>query len=76
MKPTVGRIVHYYLHEGDVASLKPLAAIIVCADHYDEDIVNLKVLGPSRFGKPDFHRDNAQRSDAPQVNRWMWPPRV
>ena len=89
MRPTVGRIVHYYLDpERDrtvIADLAeygmvggPLAAIITWVA---EDRITLCVLTPLPITSGDRKVSSvwtpvvAEPSETPMPGRWMWPPR-
>lgn len=66
MKPSVGRIVHYFT-DGD--GMAPAVITRVCSD----TCVNLKVLpdGARPFDETSVELDNAASS-----SWWSWPPRV
>lgn len=79
-KPSVGRIVHYYVDDDKV----PLAAIITFVsdvkqssiEDSDEDgvpLVNLGVWGES--GVPGF-RQGVEFRVSPTAGCWSWPPRA
>ena len=63
MKPSIGRIVHFYF-EGHVC------AAVVVAVHTD-DCVNLTVFHPNGYTIPKTSI-NAGTGD----QQWSWPPRV
>lgn len=71
MKPTIGRIVHYYPKNIRVNQTpKPVAAIIT--NIQQDGNVGLTLFKP---GEVD-HRLNVQYSEDPAVlPRWCWPPR-
>lgn len=71
MKPTVGRIVHYYDSKSRNA---PLAAIITAV--HDDRCVNLTVFGNqfTHFGL--MHLTSVVQSEAPTDGAWTWPPLV
>lgn len=74
MKPSVGRIVHFYSahianggHNGQ--GLGPYPAIVTQAT---ADLVNLKVLPPFA---PVFDEGSVTRKDQNPERYWVWPPR-
>ncbi len=79
MKPTVGRIVHYYTTEGanhNGVGPGPYAAIItqVFGGAADGVFVNLKVLPP--FAETFDSGSVRHRESAANDGRWWeWPPR-
>lgn len=71
MKPTIGRIVHYYpLDHQD--GQEPFAAIITRLTG-SEGIVFLYVMPPT---SEPFTAIGSARSDDPTPGCWTWPPRV
>lgn len=72
-KPTVGRIVHYYVTDKDEV---PLAAIVTFVSTVESTdgvpLVNLVVF--DRDGGAFFPQGVAF-SEAPQNRTWRWPPR-
>ena len=66
MKPTIGRIVHFYGDEDE-----PIAAVVVRV--WDEECVNLRLLedGPDTpwMTSVPYHEDKREFS-------WSWPPLV
>jgi hypothetical protein len=85
MKPTVGRVVHYYFASNakGVPYHGPYAAV-VCATSAENDrlkgdlVATLKVFDPpdSGSGKGADHYFTANYSEAPAAGCWSWPPRV
>jgi hypothetical protein len=67
MKPTIGRIVHYYSETDQ----EPFAALVtaVLSGH----LVTLTVFPPNT---DMFTIDGASFSEAPTPRHWTWPPRV
>lgn len=86
VRPTVGRIVHYYRADGIIGKTPPLAAIVTqvrtAPEEAARDMVALAVfgvalmIGPARApeltmsGIPVPHGDHANQSAF-----WVWPPR-
>ncbi len=72
MKPSVGRIVHYYQNSAEV----PFAGIITEVYHDDnsveEGLVNLYVFSPAR----PFYKVQVRFSKEPARDHWSWPPKV
>ena len=75
--PSIGRIVHYNVSDGDSADLKhnyseTLPAIIVRV--WSDRTVNLKVFTD---GPNDVWLTSRELEDEPgQEGRWSWPPYV
>lgn len=74
MKPTIGRIVHYYPDESP-NSLKecgpgPHAAIITKVN--SDTNINITVLAD---GVEPFSKRNIETGNAPGESCWKWPPR-
>ena len=75
-RPTVGRIVHYYVNGSG-----PHAAIVTVADDYtDPMMVDLQVFGELNKGRTRGLRTCVTYSDVPgsenRQDRWCWPPRA
>lgn len=70
MKPTIGRIVHYY--EGEQG---PLAAIITTT--WSDVIVNLHVFFSSKRGTV-VEVTSVRFAEVPKLGErtWCWPPKV
>lgn len=66
MKPTVGRIVHYYHKNSQTV---PWAALVTRAD---QGGVGLTVFG---HHNGNLLLDAVPQSDEPKPGHWMWPPR-
>ena len=74
LKPTVGRIVHYYHQQGDTMR-GPLAAIVTSADG---DVVGLRVFDSPAFRRMSLevrHAEAVPFSPTPKAGCWTWPPR-
>ena len=72
MKPTVGRIVHYYPHPANEQGDGPLAAIITGLTG-SEHIVHLRVFSVAGDSFPAFA---APMAEEPTAGCWTWPPRA
>ena len=73
MKPTVGRIVHFYAPSGCVGpeSLSgPYAALVTGVN--DDASINLTTFGPTGSIYPQLRIEHA---DTPTPGCWNWPPR-
>lgn len=69
MKPSPGRIVHYYEPAGE----RPLPAMVVQV--FENQTVDLVVFGLTpQF--PAVFLPEVPRSDSGLHGRWCWPPRV
>lgn len=72
MKPSIGRIVHYYPQESDRFGVmgKPISAIVVAV--HSAECVNLRLF-------PDCHDSPWVSSVSRDENNvefsWSWPPR-
>ncbi len=73
MKPTVGRIVHYYPQDGDRFGTmdEPIAAVIVRV--WSEECVNLRLL-PDSDDSP--HVSSVPLDENCGAYSWSWPPRA
>lgn len=70
-RPTVGRIVHYYVNGSG-----PHAAIVTVADDYkDPMIVDLQIFGGLR-GQRNCVRYSDEVGAEGGSDRWCWPPRA
>lgn len=75
MKPTVGRIVHFYWSEGFIGAPRtprsdPQAAVITAL--WEGTDVSLFVMSQGHC----FHTDAAVPfSETPLTGHWSWPPR-
>ena len=65
MKPTIGRVVHFYRP----GAKRPLAAIIT--DVRDENWVDLVVFRTSHIE----HEGCVEFNAGPLARRWEWPPK-
>lgn len=70
MRPTVGRIVHYYPVDENVRMRNPRAAIIT--DTYAETTVDLTVFD---HAVASFGVEWIRYSETPKAGHWSWPPR-
>ncbi len=66
MKPTVGRIVHYYGSDDGT----PIAAIVTEVSPGGETVGLSCFRGESRWAEADV-----RHSKLPQARHWTWPPR-
>lgn len=68
MKPTVGRIMHFYRANGE----GPLASIVTCV--HGDTCVNLRVFGS---GGGDWTETSVELTESPSKkhNCCCWPPR-
>lgn len=73
MKPTVGRIVHYWVVDS-YGNVVPRAAIITHV--WSDDCVNLHVFGDGSFGADDSKQTSVIRTDSPDSLCWSWPERA
>ena len=74
MKPTIGRIVHYYESPKGILPNPPLAAVVTHVyGAGEETMVCLTVFPP--FSSP-YARTSIQYSESPAPGCWSWPPRV
>lgn len=74
MKPTVGRIVHYYSETADEElNKKPHAALVVHVYANPDAYVGLQVF--ARLPKEYDMRTSAPFSETPKPGHWSWPPR-
>lgn len=75
MKPTIGRIVHYYPWEDNPIGL-PKPAIITAV--HSDTCVNLEVFGIADDGR--FRSSVLMLPEdalgVPRAGYWNWPPRV
>lgn len=71
MKPTVGRIVHFY-GDGEL-DLDPYAGIITRVRTVDDgwDICDIVTFGPQSM----YHQQEVEFSPTPKAGCWSWPPR-
>ena len=78
MKPAtgvaVGRIVHYYPFNDDIAIAQPRAALIAAIN--DDGSVNLAVVPPTANSIEPVRVDYVTFSEEPHPGCWTWPPRV
>ena len=77
MKPTVGRIVHYYdrWHGAEDRVRGPIAAIITAVDEIHGDIVVSLTLFDEDATIVET-RTHVKQSEEPTSFHWQWPPRV
>lgn len=69
--PSVGRIVHYFDNDDEVAFTPPLAAIVTAV--ITTHTVALTVFGVDR---PPYNVARVPASETPKAGHWCWPPRV
>ena len=91
-KPSIGRIVHYKLNEGDVANIDRLMPLVVdgqcqernpvtAGDVYPAMVVRVFDPSPTTANLRVF-LDGADsywatsRTEADEPGHWTWPPRV
>jgi hypothetical protein len=69
MKPSIGRVVHYYASAGQV---KPFAALIT--DVHSDTCINVAGFnnGNTQFGQTSV----CYNEDPTSGMRWVWPPKV
>lgn len=72
MKPSIGRIVHYFPIQGG----DPLPAIIVYVHPTDGEEVDLQVFTDQKTPSVFFAPEVLRRSHAEENHCWDWPPRV
>lgn len=73
MKPSIGRIVHYYPHDGDRfgETGEPIAAVVVRV--WTDECVNLRLLTDTT----DTPWITSVRYDESHAEcSWSWPPRA
>lgn len=71
-KPTVGRIVHYWVVDA-YGHIIPRAAIITCV--WSDSCVNLHVFGDGSTAEPvDMKPTSVSEGNIP--NCWSWPERA
>ena len=73
MKPTVGRIVHYWVVD-PYGNVVPRAAIITHV--WSDECVNLHVFGDGTFGGEDQKITSVVKTEANNPMSWSWPERV
>jgi len=79
VKPSVGRIVHYY---PDFPQLAPRPAIVLDVTEYDDEDTGEHLEENRYYVLLLIHLANGdERKDAPfsvepKVGHWSWPPRV
>lgn len=71
MKPTIGRVVHYYPTDHQDGQ-EPFAAIVSATTGNAPGETTLRVLPPAG----DLFVAMARHSDEPTPGCWTWPPRV
>lgn len=82
-KPSVGRIVHYYLDEPNRSPHKPFYPAVI-THVWDDQRVNLHVFddGTNRLGGTDLPTSvvygvtREGDPEPPPTQFWTWPPRV
>lgn len=70
-RPSVGRIVHYYDNDDEVAFTPPLAAIVTAVN--GTHVVCLTVFAVDRS---PYNVARVPASEKPMPGAWCWPPRV
>lgn len=70
-RPSVGRIVHYYDNDDEVAFTPPLAAIVTAV--ITTHTVSLTVFDTNRA---PYNVARVPASETPKAGHWCWPPRV
>ena len=70
MKPTIGRIVHFYPTDEAVRLRHPRAAIVT--DTYGFSAVDITVFDHAHTA---YGVEWAAYSDTPKAGHWTWPPR-
>lgn len=71
MKPTIGRIVHYWVVDS-YGNIVPRAAIITHV--WADTCVNLHVFADGSFGGEDYKPTSVCEGNIPLS--WSWPERV
>lgn len=74
MKPTVGRIVHYYELAYGAVPYGPFAAIVTAVPE-DADFITLSVMKPGEESM--IWAANVREKTSPEsvTDYWEWPPR-
>jgi hypothetical protein len=74
VKPTVGRIVHYYIGCPSDPMIGPLPAIITKVDGDKADLyaIGLSLDRHDRYAAP---YQGVNHSEQPKAFCWSWPPR-
>ena len=72
MRPTIGRIVHYFADATDEAyGIGPVAPAIIVAVSADGIFCDLQVFCTTAHGS--LHRRHVEEGGKP--GQWRWPPR-
>jgi hypothetical protein len=71
MKPTVGRIIHYFCEDSDKNELFALPAIVIKIVDEDDQRLKLYIIGNNY----PYYADYVQYSKEPKVGCWSWPKR-
>ncbi len=77
MKPTIGRIVHFY----DPEAKRIFAAIVTDTISEDDDLssgmhINLRVFASPEFAGDDDQVDVPFSETRTKKAHWFWPPRT
>lgn len=70
-RPSVGRIVHYFDNDDEVAFTPPLAAIVTA-------VITTHTVALTVFGTncTPYNVARVPASETPKAGHWCWPPRV
>lgn len=72
-KPTIGRIVHYWVLNSEECQGTPSPAIVTNV-HRGDDSVDLQVFGTLPSSESPFRFRVTESSDG-AAGTWCWPPR-